>query len=86
MNPVTLQLIADDVLLITFDFEELRQMNLSFHTIDYKNKKTRKLFWDAIADAKRETGFNPRARAFWLSISGEGRRIVVVRDEDRACR
>lgn len=61
-----LQLIADDVLLITFDFEELRQMNLSFHSIDYKNKKTRKLFWDAIADAKRETGFNP-----------EGARLLV---------
>lgn len=61
-----LQPIDDDALLITFDFEELRRMDLSFHNIDYKNKKTRKLFWDAIADAKIKTGFNP-----------EGARLLV---------
>lgn len=54
-----LELISSDKLRILFDNNDMTRLDINFTNLDYKNKKTRKIFWDAIGAAKKETGFDP---------------------------
>lgn len=48
-----------DRLRIFLDTDDLKKYKLNFVNLDYKNKKTRDVFWDLINVAKEQTGFNP---------------------------
>jgi len=48
-----------DKLKILLDTDDLRKYNINFVNLDYKNKKTREIFWNLINTAKEQTGFNP---------------------------
>lgn len=50
---------TDDRLKIILDTDDLKKYNINFVNLDYKNKKTRSIFWDLINTAKEQTGFNP---------------------------
>lgn len=54
-----LELITQDRLKIFLDKDDLKKYCISFITLDYKNKKTRDVFWEVINIAKEQTGFDP---------------------------
>lgn len=54
-----LELLTSEKLRILFDNEDMTRLDITYSALDYKNRKTRKIFWDAIGIAKKETGFDP---------------------------
>lgn len=57
---MVLELMSDDRLKVLLEKEDLKQYDLSFVTIDYRNKKTKEVFWQVINIARKKTGFNPQ--------------------------
>ena len=54
-----LTVLNDDNIKILLEKDDLKKYEISFASIDYKNPKTKEVFWNVINTAKEEIGFNP---------------------------
>lgn len=65
------ELLNPTKLKITFENEELEEYGLSFEELDYSNTKTRRVFSDALARAKKETGFDYSGSRLFIEVFPE---------------
>ena len=75
---MVLELMSDDRLKVLLEKEDLKQYDLSFVSIDYKNKKTKEVFWQVINIARRKTGFNPQGSKLLIEAYPENGGNVLL--------
>ncbi len=53
-----IELCSEDRLKITLKYEDLRALSLSFDDLDYAEMETRRVIWELLDEASRQTGFD----------------------------
>ena len=78
------KLLSSDTVKIYLDKSDMEKYDITFCSLDYKNDKTKKVFWEVINQAKDETGFNPEgSRLLVEAFPGDngGTNLYVTRME-----